>query len=89
MRQVFQRRKFLRDLTRQTQRGKDLDELFGIVRMLARDGRLLEQFRPHKLSGEHAGLWECHLAHDWLLTYEITDDAIILARTGTHTDLFG
>ena len=88
MRQVLQRRKFFRDLTRQIQRGKDIEELFSIVRVLAQYGRLPEQFRPHKLSGKYEGLWECHIAHDWLLIYEITDDTLILARTGTHADLF-
>ena len=88
MRQILQRRKFIRDLSRQVQRGKDSDDLFSVVRILAQNGRLPKQFRPHKPSGEYDGLWECHVGHDWLLTYEITDTSIVLARTGTHADLF-
>lgn len=88
MRQVFQRQKFVRDLVWQIQRGKDGEVLFRIIRILAREGRLSGQFRPHKLSGKYDGLWECHIAHDWLLIYSVTDTEIILARTGTYADLF-
>lgn len=26
--------------------------------------------RPHKLSGNHEGEWECHIGPDWLLIWE-------------------
>ena len=32
--------------------------------------------------------WECHIEPDWLLVWDQEDDALILVRTGTHTDLF-
>ena len=34
---------------------------------------------------------ECHILPDWLLVYRIEDDVLVLtlARTGTHSDLFG
>ena len=32
--------------------------------------------------------WDVHLAGDWILIYEITDELLILRRTGTHADLF-
>ncbi|EAE9612473.1 type II toxin-antitoxin system mRNA interferase toxin, RelE/StbE family, partial [Listeria monocytogenes] len=32
--------------------------------------------------------WECHISPDWLLIYMISEDNIILVRTGTHSDLF-
>lgn len=33
----------------------------------------------------------CHILPDWLLVYRIEDDVLVLtlARTGTHSDLFG
>ena len=31
---------------------------------------------------------ECHLDPDWLLIYRVTDEQVVLARTGTHADLF-
>lgn len=54
-----------------------------------REGSLLPKFRPHKLKGVYAGLWECHIENDWLLIYDSTDSKIIVYRTGTHADLFG
>jgi addiction module RelE/StbE family toxin len=30
----------------------------------------------------------CHVAPDWLLIYKVTDEEVLLARTGTHADLF-
>lgn len=49
---------------------------------------LPENARPHKLSGEYEGLWECHVGHDWLLVYRANNKEVLLARTGTHADLF-
>ena len=40
------------------------------------------------LKGEWKGTWECHIASDWLLIYEVTETEIRLIRTGTHADLF-
>ncbi len=45
----------------------------------------------HPLSGNWAKYQECHILPDWLLIYRIEDDVLVLtlARTGTHSDLFG
>ena len=45
--------------------------------------------RDHALKGEWKGHRECHVEPDWLLVYHATDDELLLARTGTHADLFG
>ncbi|MGD0023228.1 MAG: type II toxin-antitoxin system YafQ family toxin [Xanthobacteraceae bacterium] len=44
--------------------------------------------RPHPLKGDWKGYWECHISPDWLLIYKVTDEEVLLARTGTHADLF-
>ena len=88
MRRITQRKRFRDDLKRQKRRGKDADELFAAVELLAEQGSLPSPYRAHKLSGEWAGLWECHIEADWLLIYTITDHELLLIRTGTHTDLF-
>lgn len=54
---------------------------------MARDV-LEERLRDHALAGGYAGSRECHVEPDWLLTYEATDDEVVLIRTGTHSDLF-
>ena len=88
MRVPIQRTKFRRDYKRQAKRGKNLAKLETVVELLLLDGVLDLSYRPHKLSGEYAGLWECHIESDWLLIYNATDTEVTLARTGTHADLF-
>ena len=89
MRRVTQRRQFDSDVKRQKRRGKNLLELVAAVELLAEEGELPPAYRPHKLSGEWKGLWECHIDPDWLLVYVVAKDEIQLIRTGTHDDLFG
>ena len=79
---------FKRDLKRVRKRSKPLDKLYAIVEKLAQDIPLESRYRPHKLSGNYATKWECHIEPDWLLIYEITKDSVLLHRTGSHTDLF-
>ena len=89
MRKVFERSSFHADFTRQKKRGKDFSKLDAVVTTLAETGRLGGGKRPHKLSGEYAGLWECHIESNWLLIYDVTEKEVFLVRTGTHIDLFG
>ena len=55
---------------------------------LIKENNLLEKYRKHKLIGNYAGRWECHVEPDWLLIYKIQEDEIIFKRTGSHSDLF-
>jgi mRNA interferase YafQ len=41
------------------------------------------------LKGVWKGWRECHVQPDWLLIYTTTETEVVLARTGTHADLFG
>lgn len=88
MRRIAQRKQFRNDLKRQKRRGKDIRELITAVELLAEQGDLPSAYRAHKLSGEWSGVWECHIEEYWLLIYVVTDDEVLLIRTGTHTDLF-
>ena len=62
-----------------------------VVTLLAESGTLPSQYKPHKLSGEWTGFWECHIQSDWLLVWKQQDTELILilTDTGTHSDLFG
>lgn len=62
--------------------------MIAVVELLAEDGALSAAYRPHKLSGEWKGVWECHIEPDWLLIYDVTPNEVLLIRTGTHADLF-
>jgi mRNA interferase YafQ len=88
MRAIRQVSSFKRDLKKITKRSKDLDKLYEVVEKLAKDIKLAAHHRPHKLIGNYAEKMECHIEPDWLLIYEVTDELVILYRTGTHSDLF-
>ena len=38
-----------------------------IFDLLQIDGTLPEKYKSHKLSGNYADCWECHIKSDWLL----------------------
>ena len=79
---------FKKDVRRAAKRGKDLDQLWAVVERLLSKQPLETRNRPHRLSGRWSRCWECHVSPDWLLIWDQEDDALILVRTGTHTDLF-
>ena len=58
--------------------------------MLQETGMLPQEYKPHKLVGEYAGCWECHMQPDWLLIWRQNDRELelILVDTGSHSDLF-
>lgn len=80
---------FKRDLKRITKRGYDLAKLYAVTNQLRSDTPLPSSNRPHPLKGQWKGFLECHIAPDWLLIYRTDATRIVLARTGTHSDLFG
>jgi mRNA interferase YafQ len=88
MRHIVFRSRLQRDLHRMKKRGTDIEKLLSAAKLLAHDGLLSARYRAHKLSGEYAGFWECHIEPDWLLIYAVTETEVFLARTGTHADLF-
>jgi len=89
MRRAFPTGPFKRDLKRIEKRGWDVEKLQRTISLLLAGEPLPEIARPHKLSGEYAGQWECHIENNWLLVYYRTPDALILMRTGTHEELLG
>ena len=82
--------RFRRDLRRMKRRGKDLEKLKKVVRLLVEEQILPDRYRDHNLVGDWSGYRDCHIESDWLLLYKIDRDEKILtlARTGTHSDLF-
>lgn len=81
---------FLRDLKTCKKRGYDIDKLWSVIGKLLNGEPLPSSCRPHKLSGNHEGEWECHIASDWLLIWEQNDTelTLLMLSTGTHSDLF-
>lgn len=82
--------KFKKDIKLVKKQGKNLNNLYSVIQMLA-DGKALPQkFYDHSLTGSYEGTRECHIEPDWLLAYEIIDDVLVLVlhRIGSHSQLF-
>ncbi|WP_419946582.1 type II toxin-antitoxin system YafQ family toxin [Candidatus Poriferisodalis sp.] len=81
--------RFERDLKRAKRRGKHLDKLWAVLEVLLAGGERHARHRTHRLSGQWSEFRECHIEPDWLLIWDLQEDALVLVRTGTHSDLFG
>ncbi len=83
--------RFKKDYKLAVKRKLDISALDDIIRALSRGETLPEKHKDHNLTGDWVGHRECHILPDWLLIYRIEDNVLVLtlARTGTHSDLFG
>ena len=83
-------KRFDKDLKRCLKRGLRLQLILEAIRLLAATGSLPQEYRPHKLSGNRQGQWECHIQPNWLMTWQQNDNELTLLflQTGTHSDLF-
>lgn len=91
MYKIHRTTRFDKDLKRCAKRGLNLQRIFDAIELLSASGRLPQQYRPHKLTGNHKGQWECHIEPNWLMTWEQNDNELTLLflQTGTHSDIFG
>ena len=83
-------KRFEKDLKRCQKRCLDLQLILDAIALLRKTGTLPAKYRPHKLSGNRQGQWECHIQPNWLMTWEQNDTQLTLLflQTGTHSDLF-
>jgi mRNA interferase YafQ len=84
---------FKRDKKRIKGSGRyDWNKMRAVVKELVNDRPLEQKHRDHELSGEYAGVRECHVESDWLLIYDregaLQSGSLKLIRTGTHSELF-
>ncbi len=88
MKQIIQSNRFRRDYKRMLKRGLNPQKLAQVLELLIAGQLLPARCRPHRLSGEYMGFWECHIEPDWLLIYDVGPEFLELAATGSHADLF-
>ena len=83
-------KRFEKDVKRCVKRGLNISKLQAAANLLADTGTLPVQYKPHKLTGNYAGCWECHIEPNWLLVWEQDDFKLTLLflHTGTHSDIF-
>jgi mRNA interferase YafQ len=89
LREVVRSTAFKKDIKRTEKRGKDMGKLKAVILLLLKDEPLEQRHRDHALKGDWIGYRDLHIEPDWLLLYRATDAELMLARTGTHSDLFG
>ena len=82
---------FKKDFKLAMKRGLNIDLLEIVIATRALGEPLPDKNKDHALTGNWIGHRECHILPDWLLIYRIEEEVLILtlARSGTHSDLFG
>jgi mRNA interferase YafQ len=79
---------FKKDFKKIQSQGKNISYLETIIGTLLTKQSLDPKYRNHKLIGKWKNHRDCHIEPDWLLIYRITDDALYIERTGSHSELF-
>ena len=71
-------------------RSMDINKLTEVMDMIINEQPLPPERRNHPLQGKWKDALECHIQGDWVLIYEIDEEAhtVTFHRTGTHSDLF-
>ena len=81
---------YKKDLKRFINQPKKLEELNGILTLLANEQPIPPENNPHKLKGDYAGYMECHISGDFLLIWLDPETEVIdLVRLGSHSELYG
>ena len=82
---------FKKDFKLAMKRSMKIELLEEVIALLAMGETLPDKHKDHALTGNWVGHRECHILPDWLLIYRIENEVLVLtlARTGTHSDLFG
>jgi mRNA interferase YafQ len=80
--------KFRKDVKRMKKRGKDMNKLKELITLLLNEDPLPVWYQAHPLKGNWISFWDAHIEPDWILIYLQQDDELLLARTGTHADIF-
>jgi mRNA interferase YafQ len=88
MKNLITRNSFKKDIERVSKRGRHKERIQEILDLLIVGAELPRSSRPHLLSGNWEGAWECHIAPDLLLIYQFDETNLTLIRLGSHSDLF-
>lgn len=83
---------FKKDLKKIKKHTSDFNLTTNVLHLLQGFGvkGIPKTMKPHKLKGNYADNWECHIKPDLLIIwFQIEEDkSITLIRIGSHSDLF-
>ena len=87
---IHPEKSFRKQYKRLKKRGYDMSLLDDVVLRLANGEKLPAKYQDHPLQGDRHGYRDCHIQGDWVLIYKIDKGilTLILAETGTHSDIF-
>lgn len=87
---ILYEKSFRKQYKRLQKRGLDMSLLDGVILKLANGETLPTKYKDHTLQGDKRGYRDCHIQNDWVLIYKIEKEilTLILAETGTHSDIF-
>ena len=80
--------RFKKDYKKVSASGYVIEDVDEVIRSLASGSALPARFRDHPLKGKWRTYRECHVRPDILLIYRIESGNLMLARIGSHSDLF-
>ena len=87
MLKIVQSNRFKKDIKKLKKQGKTLSKLDNVVTLLVMSKSLPLSYKDHSLIGNWKGHRELHIEPDWLLIYKIIENELLLARTGSHSEL--
>jgi mRNA interferase YafQ len=80
--------KFKKEVRLAALRGRDIMKMFPPIFLLLDGQTLPKQYNNHPIHGKWEGYNDFHIEPDWIVIYCIKGNTLILARTGTHSELF-
>ena len=66
----------------------ELKIVFEMISSLENEKTLESKFKDHELTGNWVNFRECHIKPDLLIIYKRNKTELLLARIGTHSELF-
>lgn len=66
----------------------DIVEVGHVIKLLQLEQSLPVKYADHDLTGNWLGFRDCHIKPDLVLIYKVHQGALLLARIGTHSELF-
>ncbi len=82
-------KQFKKDYQLARRRQKDMAKLDEVLDKIATGEDLDASYQKHRLQGQWAPAWECHLEPDWILIWNDEDPMQpVFQRTGKHSDIF-
>ena len=79
---------FKKDYKKVKKQNKDLSKLKIVIEKLLDQQTLEPRYKDHQLTGNWKCHRDCHIEPDWILLYQLTENTLILERTGSHSELF-